>query len=102
MSKFILKTTLFSLFVGLALFGVKYVMPNFAIVPFYFVSIAFFSLLAILVFYMLTSSLKQESKKFVYAFYYTTIIRLFGSVTLLVIYLVIKGKNNMQEAVVFI
>lgn len=102
MQKFIIKIIVFSLFLSLALYGIRYIMPQFEIVPFYFLSIAFFTLLTIVVYYMLISGLKKDNKKFIYAFYLTTIIRLFGSIAVLCIYLVISGKNNMREAVVFI
>ncbi len=59
-------------------------------------------LLTILIYSMLTKSLKQESKKFIYAFYFTTLIRLFGSLMMLLISLLVMGKNSLSEAIVFI
>ncbi|MCX6189633.1 MAG: hypothetical protein NTW54_08545 [Bacteroidetes bacterium] len=102
MPKFLLKIVLFSLFLAFALYGINYILPQFEIVPFYFVSIVFFMLLTILVYSMLLKGLKQESKKFVYAFYFTTLIRLFGSLLMLLISMLIMGKNNLNQAVVFI
>jgi Na+/melibiose symporter-like transporter len=102
MQKFIIKIIVFSLFLAFALYGVRYIMPQFEIVPFYFLSILFFMLLTIVIYSMLLRGLKKDNKKFVYAFYLTTIIRLFGSIAVLFIYLVISGKNNLHEAVVFI
>ena len=93
---------LFSSFLAFALFGIQYIMPKFEIVPFYYFSILFFTILTILIYHMLTRALKKENKKFIYAFYLSTIIRLFGSISVLFIYLVITGKNNLYEAVVFI
>ncbi len=102
MQKFILKIVGFSLFLTLALYGAKYVMPNFEIVPFYFFSIGFFMLLTILVYSMLIKGLQKGNNKFIYAFYFTTIIRLFGSIVVLLVYFLANGRKNLYEAVVFI
>ena len=102
MQKFVLKIVGFSLFMALALYGVKYVMPTFEIVPFYFFSIIFFMLLTILVYSMLIKGLQKGNNKFVYAFYFTTIIRLFGSIVVLLVYFLTNGRKNLYEAVVFI
>lgn len=102
MQKFVLKIVGFSLFMALALYGVKYVMPAFEIVPFYFFSIVFFMLLTILVYSMLIKGLQKGNNKFVYAFYFTTIIRLFGSIVVLLVYFLANGRKNLHEAVVFI
>ena len=59
-------------------------------------------LLTILVYYMLIRGLKKDNKKFIYAFYISTIIRLFGSIAVLLAYLLISGKNYFNQAVVFI
>ncbi len=102
MQKFIFKITIFSAFIVFALYGIKYIQPRFEIVPFYFFSIAFFVLLTVVVYYMLIRGLKKDNKKFIFAFYISTIIRLFGSIAFLLIYLLISGKNNFNQAVVFI
>ena len=102
MRKFIVKITLFSLFLVFALYGINFFLPTFNVAPFYLVSIVFFMLLTILIYSMLTKSLKQESKKFIYAFYFTTLIRLFGSLMMLLISLLVMGKNSLSEAIVFI
>lgn len=102
MQKFVLKIVGFSLFMALALYGVKYVMPTFEIAPFYFFSIIFFMLLTILVYSMLLKGLQKGNNKFIYAFYFSTIIRLFGSIVVLLVYFLANGRKNLYEAVVFI
>ena len=102
MQKFIIKIIFFSIFLALALYGVKYLAPQFEIVPFYFISIVFFMFLTILVYYLLLNGLKESNKKFIYAFYTSTIIRLFGSITVLLLYLLIYKNSSLNEAVVFI
>ena len=102
MRKFILKITLFSSLIILVLVGIPSVLPQFEVVPFYYFSVAFFMFLTMLIYYMLNKGLEKDNKKFVFAFYITTIIRLFGSIFFLLIYLLIKGKSSINEAVVFI
>jgi len=59
-------------------------------------------LLTILIYFLLLTALKKENKKFIQAFYLTTIIRLFGSIVILMIYLFFNRQNLMEDAVVFL
>jgi hypothetical protein len=102
MRKFIIRISIFSLILGLALNGIRYLAPSFEIVPFYYFSILFFAFLTSIVFFILIRGLRKDNKKFIYAFYISTIIRLFGSIIVLFIYMVMNGKNNLYQAVVFI
>ncbi len=102
MQKFTIKIALFSLFLAIILVVVNQLLPVVKLAPFYFVSIAFFATLTIVVYSMLVKSLKKENKNFITAFYSTTIIRLFGSMFFLLIYLLIEGSNRMNDAIIFI
>ncbi len=102
MKKFVIKISLFSLFLAFSLFGINYIIPKFTIVPFYFFSILFFTALTTLVYSMLVRGINKNNKQFINAFYFTTIIRLFGSLVVVLIYFLANKKSSLYEAVVFI
>jgi hypothetical protein len=102
MNKFLFRMLAFSVTMVLMLYVLNYFVPGFEIVPFYLFSILYYTMLNTGIYLWLFNKLKEENRKFMFAFYISTMIRLFGSLIVLAIYLLFIRQVNLKESVVFI
>jgi hypothetical protein len=102
MNKFLPRILVFSAFILAALYGMKYLVTGFEITPFYLFSVVYFTLLNSAIYIWIDMRLHQDAKKFMFAFYLSTIIRLFGSLIVLAVYLVAIHEVDIKAAVVYI
>lgn len=83
-------------------YGLAAVFPWFTVIPFYFYSLLYFSLLHAWVFFQHQKSAGNPDKNFVYSFYTATIVRMFGSAAFLIISVLSMERFNTADAIVFI
>lgn len=96
------KLLVITVLAGWALVGTNFLFPKFVLYPFYFISLFYYGILAVVVHLIVEPAIKKGQKQFQNAYFGATFLRMFVSLIFLVIWLLINKGITLPEAAVFL